>query len=114
MPGLDYLVMAGKLREGNSLVAIEPMEDRLLVAIDEALETKTESGLLVVDLQQRGPQEGSVVGVGPGRMDHGQRVPMDVEVGDRVLFSRYGATEVEDGSQKYLLIEQRDVLAIRR
>ena len=92
-------------------VAIKPLEDRLVVKASEAEQT-TASGLVIPDTAKEKPQEGTVVAVGPGRFDDGVRVPMDVKVGDVVLYSKYGGTEVNVKGEDYLVLSARDVLAI--
>ena len=93
-------------------VSIKPLEDRIVIQQVEA-ETTTASGLVIPDTAKEKPQEGEVVAVGPGRIDdNGNRVPMDVTVGDRVLYSKYGGTEVKYGADEYLVLSARDVLAI--
>ena len=91
---------------------IKPLEDRILIQPLEAVQT-TASGLVIPDTAKEKPQEGKVVSVGPGRIDdNGNRVPLDVAVGDRVLYSKYGGTEVKFGSDEYLVLSARDVLAV--
>ncbi|QRV01792.1 co-chaperone GroES [Arcanobacterium phocisimile] len=93
-------------------VSIKPLDDRIVIKQVEAEET-TASGLVLVDSAKEKPQEGEVVAVGPGRVDdNGNRVPMDVKVGDLVIYSKYGGTEVKYGAEEYLILSQRDVLAI--
>ena len=93
-------------------VNIKPLEDKLLVQIVEA-ETTTASGLVIPDTAKEKPQEATVVAVGPGRTDeNGKRVPMDVAEGDVVIFSKYGGTEIKYAGEEYLILSQRDVLAI--
>ncbi|WP_072312744.1 MULTISPECIES: co-chaperone GroES [unclassified Agrococcus] len=93
-------------------VSIKPLEDRIVIQQVEA-ETTTASGLVIPDTAKEKPQEGEVVAVGPGRIDdNGNRVPMDVSVGDRVLYSKYGGTEIKYGADEYLVLSARDVLAI--
>ena len=93
-------------------VSIKPLEDRIVVKPLEA-EQKTASGLVLPDTAKETPQEGEVVAVGPGRVDdNGNRVPVDVTVGDVVLYSKYGGTEVKTGGDEYLVLSARDVLAI--
>ena len=93
-------------------VAIKPLEDRILVQANEA-ETTTASGLVIPDTAKEKPQEGTVLAVGPGRFDdNGNRVPLDVKVGDTVLYSKYGGTEVKYSGEEYLVLSARDVLAI--
>ena len=93
-------------------VSIKPLEDRIVIKSLEAEQT-TASGLVSPDTAKEKPQEGEVLAVGPGRIDDkGNRVPLDVNVGDRVIFSKYGGTEIKHGGQEYLILSARDVLAI--
>ena len=92
-------------------VAIKPLEDRIVVQAVEA-ETTTASGLVIPDTAKEKPQEGIVLAVGPGRFEDGARVPLDVQVGDKVLYSKYGGTEVKYAGEEYLVLSARDVLAV--
>ena len=93
-------------------VSIKPLEDRIVIKQVDAEQT-TASGLVIPDTAKEKPQEGEVIAVGPGRFDdNGNRVPMDVAVGNRVLYSKYGGTEVKFGADEYLVLSARDVLAI--
>lgn len=94
-------------------VSIKPLEDRIVVKPLDAEET-TASGLVIPDTAKEKPQEGEVVAVGPGRFSENgsERVPMDVSVGDKVIYSKYGGTEVKYGGEEYLILSARDVLAI--
>lgn len=92
-------------------VNIKPLEDRVLVQIVEA-ETTTASGLVIPDSAKEKPQEATVVAVGPGRWNDDARVPMDVAEGDTVVFSRYGGTELKYDGEEFLLLNQRDILAV--
>ena len=93
-------------------VTIKPLEDRVLVAPLEAEQT-TKSGLVIPDTAKEKPQEGEVLAVGPGRIDdNGNRVPLDVSVGDKVIYSKYGGTEVKYDGQDLLLLNARDILAV--
>src|SRR5207237_7885574 len=93
-------------------VAIRPLEDRILVQANEA-ETTTASGIVIPDTAKEKPQEGTVMAVGPGRFDDkGTRIPVDVKVGDTVIFSKYGGTVVKWGGEEYLVLSARDVLAV--
>ena len=93
-------------------VSIKPLEDRILVKSLEA-ETTTASGLVIPDTAKEKPQEGEVLAVGPGRMtDKGVRVAMDINVGDRVIYSKYGGTEITYNGQVYLILSARDILAV--
>ncbi len=94
-------------------VSIKPLEDRIVVKQVDAEQT-TASGLVIPDTAKEKPQEGEVVAVGPGRFndDGDERVPMDIKVGDKVIYSKYGGTEVKYGGEEYLILSARDVLAI--
>ncbi|MGC5615706.1 co-chaperone GroES [Georgenia sp. Z1491] len=93
-------------------VSIKPLEDRVVVQTLEAEQT-TASGLVIPDTAKEKPQEGTVVAVGPGRVDdNGNRVPLDVAVGDVVLYSKYGGTEVKYSGEDYLVLAARDLLAV--
>jgi chaperonin GroES len=94
-------------------VNIKPLEDRILVQSLEAEQT-TASGLVIPDTAKEKPQEGKVLAVGPGRFDESgeKRIPVDVKVGDVVIYSKYGGTEVKYNGQEYLLLGARDILAI--
>jgi chaperonin GroES len=92
-------------------VTIKPLEDRILVKTVEAEQT-TASGLVIPDTAKEKPQEGEVLAVGPGRFEDGQRLPLDIQVGDKVIYSKYGGTEVKYDGQELLLLSARDVLAV--
>ncbi len=94
-------------------VNIKPLEDRILVKALEAEQT-TASGLVIPDTAKEKPQEGEVVAVGPGRFneDGDERIPLDIKVGDKVIYSKYGGTEVKYSGEEYLILSARDVLAI--
>lgn len=92
-------------------VNIQPLEDKILVQANEA-ETTTASGIVIPDTAKEKPQEGTVLAVGPGRVDdNGNRVPLDVAEGDVVIYSKYGGTEVKYSGVEYLILSARDVLA---
>jgi len=93
-------------------VSIKPLEDRIVVRPLEA-EQVTASGLVIPDTAKEKPQEAEVIAVGPGRVDDkGTRIPVDVAVGDKVIFSKYGGTELKYNGEEYLVLSARDVLAI--
>ncbi len=92
-------------------VSIKPLEDRIVVKPLDAEQT-TASGLVIPDTAKEKPQEGEVLAVGPGRFEDGARVPVDVQVGDKVVYSKYGGTEVKLGGEEYLILSARDVLAV--
>jgi len=100
------------MAKGSKGFSLEPLEDRIVVkALDETTQT-TPSGIIIPDTAKEKPQEGEVIAVGPGRFEDGTRVPMDVKVGDRVIYSKYGGTEVKVEGEEYLILTARDVLAI--
>ena len=93
-------------------MAIKPLEDKILVEATAA-ETTTASGLVIPDTAKEKPQEGTVVAVGKGRFDEdGDRIPMDIEEGDKVIYSKYGGTEIKYEGKEYLILSARDVLAV--
>ena len=92
-------------------VSLQPLEDRIVVKPSEG-EEMTASGLVIPDTAKEKPQEGEVIAVGPGRFEDGSRVPLDVKVGDKVIYSKYGGTEVKVGGDELLILSARDVLAI--
>jgi len=93
-------------------VNIKPLEDKIVVQASEA-EATTASGLVIPDTAKEKPQEGKVLAVGPGRIDDkGNRVPVDVAVGDVVVYSKYGGTEIKYNGEEYLILSARDVLAV--
>ena len=94
-----------------SKVTIKPLEDRIVVQPLDAEQT-TASGLVIPDTAKEKPQEGTVLAVGPGRFEDGQRLPLDVSVGDTVIYSKYGGTEVKYNGEEYLILSARDVLAV--
>ena len=94
-------------------VSIKPLEDRIVIKQVEAEQT-TASGLVIPDTAKEKPQQGEVLAVGPGRWsdDKGAHSPLDVKVGDTVLYSKYGGTEVNVEGKDLLILTSRDVLAI--
>ncbi|MSO86984.1 MAG: co-chaperone GroES [Acidimicrobiia bacterium] len=94
-------------------MSLQPLEDRIIVLPGQAEET-TVSGLVIPDTAQEKPQQGKVLAVGPGRRSEqtGEVIPLDVKVGDIVVYSKYGGTEISDGGDDVLILNGRDVLAI--
>jgi chaperonin GroES len=91
---------------------LQPLEDRIVVRPAEA-EEKTASGLVIPDTAKEKPQQGEVLAVGAGRRgENGELIPMDVSVGDRVVYSKYGGTEITIEGEDLLILQARDVLAI--
>ena len=91
---------------------LQPLEDRIVVRSAEA-EEKTASGLVIPDTAKEKPQQGEVLAVGPGRRSEntGELIPVDVAVGDTIVYSKYGGTEIEVEGEELLILSSRDVLA---
>lgn len=91
---------------------LQPLDDRIVVRPSEAEET-TASGLVIPDTAKEKPQQGEVLAVGPGRRadQTGEVIPMDVAVGDTVIYSKYGGTEITFDGEDVLILNARDVLA---
>ena len=93
-------------------MSLRPLSDRILVQRVQENE-KTKGGIIIPDTAKEKPAEGKVVATGNGRMgEDGKLLPMDVKVGDRVLFSKYGGTDVKIDGEDYLILRQDDVLGI--
>lgn len=93
-------------------INLKPLGDRLVVE-PQAREQTTSSGLVLPETAAEKPQQGEVIAAGPGRRDDdGKRIPLDVAVGDIVLYAKYGGTEVKINDQKLLILKESDVLAI--
>ena len=92
--------------------AVKPLADRVVVrALEEAEQMR--GGLYIPDTAKEKPQQGEVVAVGPGKFDEkGNRVPMDVKAGDKVLYGKYSGTEVTVGGEQLLILRESDVLAV--
>ena len=90
---------------------IKPLADRVIIKA-LPMEEKTKSVIIMPDTAKEKPQEGEVVAVGPGKVEKGERIAMDVKVGDRVIYSKYAGTEVKYDGVEYLILKELDVLAI--
>ena len=91
---------------------LKPLGDRGVIRVLEQ-EEKTASGIFLPDTAKEKPSQGEVVAVGPGKVqDDGKRVALDVKVGDKIIFSKYAGTEVKFEGTKYLIVSERDILAI--
>jgi chaperonin GroES len=90
---------------------IKPLADRVVIKA-LPLEEKTKSGIIMPDTAKEKPQEGEIVAVGPGKMEKGERIALDVNVGDRVIYSKYAGTEVKYDGQEYLILKESDILAV--
>ena len=92
-------------------VKLQPLADRLVVKPIER-EEKTKAGIFLPDTAKEKPQEGEVVAVGPGRLsDDGKRIPMDVKVGDIVVYAKYGGTEIKVDDEDLIILREGDILA---
>lgn len=95
-------------------VKIQPLGDRVVVKPLEK-EEKTKGGIFLPDTAKEKPQEGKVVAVGPGKMsDDGKRLPMDVAVGDIVIFAKYGGTEIKEDAEDLIILREADILAKKK
>ena len=95
----------------KSAIKVNPLADRVVVrALEEAEQMR--GGLYIPDTAKEKPQQGEIVAVGPGRYEEGKRVPMDVKVGDKVLYGKYSGTEVTIDAEQLLILRETDVLAI--
>ena len=92
-------------------VKLQPLGDRLVVKPMES-EEKTKSGIYLPDTAKEKPQEGKVIAVGPGKVtDDGKRIPVDVEVGDIVIYAKYGGSEIKMEGEDYIILRETDILA---
>ena len=95
-------------------MAVKPLGDRILVKRLEA-ESKTAGGIVLPDTAKEKPQEGEIVAVGPGRMtDEGKRIAMEVKVGDRVIYAKYGGSEIKIDDVEMIILRESDILAIKK
>lgn len=91
---------------------IKPLGDRVVVKAIE-VEEKTASGIVLPDTAKEKPQQGEVLAVGSGKLlENGQRVPMEVKVGDKVVYSKFAGTEFKQGDEELLILNERDILGI--
>lgn len=91
---------------------LKPLGDRIIIK-PTAAEEVTKGGIVLPDTAKEKPREGEVIAVGPGKvLESGTKVPMEIKVGDKVIYSRYGGTEVKLGSEEYVILRQDDVLAV--
>jgi len=92
---------------------IKPLADKVLVKASEVSEDKTTGGIIIPDTAKEKPHEGKVIAVGPGRTDeNGEIIKMNVKVGDNVLYSKYGGTELKYEGEEYIIMSESDILAI--
>ena len=94
-------------------IKIKPLADRVLVEPSDVEESKSAGGIIIPDTAKEKPQEGIIAAVGPGRTDeNGKIIKMNVKVGDKVLYSKYGGTELKYDGNDYLIMSESDILAI--
>ncbi len=93
------------------MASIKPLSDRVLIKADAAEEV-TSSGLYIPDTAKEKPQQGTVVAVGPGRIENGNKIEMTVKEGDKVLYGKYAGTEVTVGDEEYLIMRESDIVGI--
>jgi len=87
-----------------------PLHDRVVVRRIDA-EAKTKGGIIIPDTAKEKPQEGEVIAAGAGKIEKGERIPLDVKVGDRVLFGKYSGTEIKVDNEDYLILREDEILA---
>ena len=106
--------MAVKEKDAAEIVKnYKPLGDRIVVKPEEA-EVRTGSGIVLPDSAKEKPQEGTVLAVGAGKvLENGQRVALDVKVGDRILFAKYGGTEIKVGTEEFIVLSERDILLVK-
>ncbi len=93
-------------------MGLKPVGDRVVLKVIE-VEERTKGGIVLPDTAKERPQKGEVVAVGSGKLlENGTRVPLEVKVGDKVIFARYAGTEVKVGDKEYLIVSERDILAV--
>jgi len=107
-------IQPNHLKGGETLkIKIKPLSDRVLVEPSEADESKTAGGIIIPDTAKEKSQEGIIAAVGPGRTDeNGKVIKMNVKVGDKVLYSKYGGTELKFDGIDYLIMSESDILAV--
>ncbi|MGD0353085.1 MAG: co-chaperone GroES [Dehalococcoidia bacterium] len=95
-------------------VKLDPLGDRVVVK-PSTKEEVTKGGIVIPDTAKEKPQEGEVMAVGPGRMtEDGKRIPMDVKVGDIVIYAKYGGTEIKEGDEELIVLRESDILAKKK
>jgi len=100
-----------KKEENNMTVKLQPLADRVVVK-PVPKEEKTKSGIYIPDTAKERPQEGDIIAVGPGRLtDDGKRIAMDLKVGDRVIYAKYGGSEIKIEDQELVIMRESDILA---
>jgi len=94
-------------------IKIRPLADRVIVKPSEEAESKTAGGIIIPDTAKEKPQKGEIVAIGPGKVDDkGKAIPMNVKVGDKVLYSKYGGNEIKYEGTEFLIMSEQDILAV--
>jgi chaperonin GroES len=110
MTSRHFILLILERRQGMA-AKLKPLADRVLVKPIEK-EEKTRSGIILPDTAKEKPQEGKVIAVGPGKVtDDGKRIPMDLKVGDMVIYAKYGGTEIKVDDEEMIILRESDVLA---
>jgi len=91
-------------------VKLTPLHDRVIIKRIEEKES-VKGGIIIPDTAKEKPQEGEVIAVGAGKLEKGQRIPLDVEVGDRILFGKYSGTDIKIEGEEYLILREEEILA---
>ena len=92
---------------------LKPLDDRVVIEIKEELEEKNVGGIIIPDTAKEKPQIGEIIAVGSGKMNNeGKIIPLSLKVGDKILYSKYGGTEIDIEDKKYLIVSRSDILAI--
>ena len=100
-----------KKKKDNMIGKLRPLADRVVVK-PVAKDEKTKSGIYIPDTAKESPQEGEIIAVGPGRLtDNGKRIAMDLKVGDRVIYTKYGGSEIKINDQELVIMRESDILA---
>jgi chaperonin GroES len=100
------------MEKGGMIMQLKPLGDRVVLKLVER-EEKTKGGILLPDSAKEKPQKGEVLAVGTGKvLDSGEKIPLDVQVGDKVIFARYSGTEVKVEEEDYLIVSEKDILAV--
>ena len=95
-------------------IKLDPLGDRVVVK-PSTKEEVTKGGIVIPDTAKEKPQEGTVLAVGPGRMtEDGKRIPLDVKVGDVVVYAKYGGTEIKEGDEELIILRESDILAKKK
>jgi chaperonin GroES len=106
-------LIANSKKEGFILAKkLTPLRDKVIVKPEPA-EERTKSGIVLPDSAKEKPQEGTVIAVGTGEISNGQRFPLEVKVGDKIIYSKYGGTEGKIENEEYVILSERDILAIK-